>query len=96
MTFFEIVDMLKQRYQIKNLTLVPFDPNMECLPCPYDDHEGLPRIFLLDSDGSFVALVTKWDTVIQTIDELDDEMAKEVVYVLDLEIEEISVVPIYL
>jgi len=95
-TFLEIVEMLKQRYQIENLTLVPFDPDLQCYPDRCDDYVLSPRIFLLDADGTPVAFVIEWDTVRQTLDELDNEERKEVAYILYIEREEIAVAPIHI
>lgn len=82
---------IAQRFQLTNLTTTPFEPELECRrDTRYD--ACVPRIYLLHEEGSRVEQVNEGSTVRQTLQKMGDD-AKEVFYVLNFQLEEISRVP---
>jgi len=87
-TFLEVVEMLKQRYQMKNLTVSPFNPEMNPLSLGVEISED-ERILLLDENGTRITTLIYGETVSDALKLLGEE-AKEVAYVLSLDAETIA------
>lgn len=84
----KVLDLIKERYQVKNPTLVPFDEKMTPLSLE-GEVSGDEHIFLLDENGGRVTTLLYGETVSDAL-KLLDENAADVAYVLSLESETIS------